>query len=246
MDTNIVAIIPAAGIGKRFDASKRKTFVDISGVPLLVHALKRFNEAVEITEIIPVLRPQDIEKGFALVKEHKLHKIGRIAPGGRERQDSIYNALNFLDEPVMQSSRESLILIHDGVRPVIPHGTIENLLREIKDFDGVAPGIPVKETLKEVSEGSMVISTLDRAKIRAIQTPQVFPFTVIKKAYDMAYSEGFYGTDDAALVERTGGKVKIISGSPLNIKVTTPDDIEMVEYVLKKKEYKNEKSKINY
>ncbi len=233
METNIIAIIPAAGLGKRFDASKRKTFVSLGGIPLLVHTLNRLHNEEVIKEIIPVLRQQDIEKGFEIAVKHKLYKIKRFAPGGQARQDSIYNALKLLDEVGNKSLQEGLILIHDGVRPIIPKGMIETLLREIKGLDGVAPGITSKDTLKEVSEDGIVISTVKREKIHSIQTPQVFPFKVIKKAYEMAFAEGFYATDDAALVERIGGKVKIITGSPLNIKVTTREDLEMVECLLK-------------
>ncbi len=235
METTILAIIPAAGLGKRCNVSKRKTFFSLHGIPLLFHTLKRLHSEEAITEIIPVLRQQDIEKGFEIAKQHKLYKIKRIAPGGPERQDSIYNAFKLLDKVGNTSLQEVLILIHDGVRPIIPEGLIENLLRAIKGFDGVAPGIISKDTLKEVSEDGIVISTVKREKIRSIQTPQVFPFNVIKKAYETAFKEGFYATDDASLVERIGGRVKIITGSPLNIKVTTSEDLEMVEYILTKR-----------
>ncbi len=111
---------------------------------------------------------------------------------------------------------------------------IEKLIDGIKNVDGIAPGIPVKDTLKEVTEDSIITSTVDREKIRAIQTPQVFSYSIIRKAYDRAYEENFYATDDAALVERIGGRVKIIEGSPYNIKVTTPEDLEMLEYIFSK------------
>jgi 2-C-methyl-D-erythritol 4-phosphate cytidylyltransferase len=111
---------------------------------------------------------------------------------------------------------------------------IEKLMDGAGDVDGVIPGIPVKDTIKEVDTNDIVISTLNRENIRAVQTPQLFSFNIIKKAYDRAYEEGFYATDDAALVERVGGNVKIIEGSPFNIKVTTPEDLEMVEYLLGK------------
>jgi 2-C-methyl-D-erythritol 4-phosphate cytidylyltransferase len=234
METEIIAIVPAAGLGKRFDASKRKTFVNVNGVPLLICTLKRLHGEHSITEIVPVLSQEDIEKGFELVKEHELNKIKRIAPGGKERQDSIYNALRLLEETGIDLYGNSRVLIHDGVRPVIPEGMIEKLMDGAGDVDGVIPGIPVKDTIKEVDTNDIVISTLNRENIRAVQTPQVFSFNIIKKAYDRAYEEGFYATDDAALVERVGGNVKIIEGSPFNIKVTTPEDLEMVEYLLGK------------
>ncbi len=246
METKIIAIVPAAGLGKRFDISIKKPFVNLRGIPLLIHALKRLHDVRSITEIIPVLMEEDIEKGIEIVDAHKLHKIKRIVPGGRERQDSVYNALRLLDVGTGRFREEDLILIHDGVRPIISTKLVEKLVEEInrstfkkcsiKGVDGVAPGIPVKETLKEVTSDGMVVSTVKREKFWTIQTPQIFPLKVIKKAYDRAYKDGFYATDDASLVERIGGKVKIIAGSPLNIKITTPEDLEIVEHLLTKKD----------
>jgi 2-C-methyl-D-erythritol 4-phosphate cytidylyltransferase len=104
----------------------------------------------------------------------------------------------------------------------------------VEGIDGAAPGVPAKETLKTVDEKNIITSTVDREKIRAIQTPQVFTFNVLKKAYEKAFADGFYGTDDATLVERLGGKVKIIPGSTMNIKVTTPEDLHLVQYIIEK------------
>lgn len=235
MDRKIVAIVPAAGIGRRFDSSKRKTFTGLDGVPLFVHTLQRLHREEAVTHILPVLRKQDIKEGLGLTSDHNLSKIKQIAPGGRERQDSIYNALKLLD-PERAVGRDSIILIHDGARPFIPEGTIETLIEELNGFDGAAPGIPARETLKEVSSEGTVVSTVNRDKIWAIQTPQVFSFTVIMDAYARAYADGFYATDDAALVERVGGRIRIIPGSPYNIKITTREDLKILEYLLMKKD----------
>jgi len=234
METTLIAIVPAAGLGKRFDSSNRKTFARLNGIPLLVHTLKRLNREQSIREIIPVLRPEDIDYGFELVREHSLSKIKRIAPGGKERQDSIFNALKLIEKDGAEECRHYLVLIHDGARPIIPEGTIERLIEQLRDADGAAPGITPKDTLKVVSADEIILSTVDRNKIRAIQTPQAFPFNLIKKAYDKAYQGGYYATDDAALVENDGGRVKIITGSPFNIKITTPEDLQMVEQIITK------------
>jgi 2-C-methyl-D-erythritol 4-phosphate cytidylyltransferase len=237
METKITAIVPSAGLGKRFDPSRRKTFVGINGVPLLIHTLRRLHIENSIAEIIPVLRQEDIGPFTETAKGYHLDKIKRVAPGGPERQDSIYNALRLIEGDGMDFYRDSYVLIHDGVRPYIPEGLIDKLAVEIKDVDGVIPGIPVKDTIKAIDAGGIVVTTLDREKMRAVQTPQFFSFNVIKKAYDKAFEDGFYATDDAALVERTGGRVRIIAGSPFNIKVTTPEDLKMVEYLLSKEQY---------
>ncbi|MBI5664130.1 MAG: 2-C-methyl-D-erythritol 4-phosphate cytidylyltransferase [Nitrospirae bacterium] len=236
MDTKIIAIVPSAGLGKRFDPSRRKTFVGINGVPLLIHTLRRLHSEVSISEIIPVIRQEDTGRFNEMVKEYHLDKIKRVAPGGPERQDSIYNALRLIEKDGVDICRGSYVLIHDGVRPFVPEGMVDKLMEGIKDVDGVIPGVPVKDTIKEIDGGGIVVSTLDREKVRAVQTPQFFSFTAIKMAYDKAYEEGFYATDDAALMERTGGRVRIITGSPFNIKVTTPEDLKMVEYLLGKEQ----------
>ncbi len=204
----------------------------VRGLPLLAHTLKRLHREEFITEIIPVLRQEDAGRAFGMARELNLGKIRRIARGGRERQDSIYNALRLIEEDGAARTGDMLVMVHDGARPVIPENTLGDLLREMGNTDGVAPGVPARDTLKTVSEDGIIVSTLDRGHIRAIQTPQLFHFSIIKKAYDAAYGEGFYATDDAALVERMGGRVKIIAGSPLNIKVTTPEDIDIVEHIL--------------
>ena len=227
MEKSIIAIVPAAGLGKRFDSSRRKTFVNVNTIPLLAHTLLRLHREDLITEIIPVLRDEDIEYGKELASEYELNKVRKIASGGHERQDSIYNALKMIDN-------DQLVLIHDGVRPVIPEGTIANLVRGLTGVDGVIPGRPSKETLKEVDNDSLVVSTLNRQKIRAVQTPQLFRYALIRKAYDLAYKKGLYATDDAALVEAMGGKIRVIPGSPYNIKVTVPEDMDMVEFFLMK------------
>lgn len=239
MEKRIIAIVPSAGLGKRFDASRRKTFVSLDKTPLFIYTLKRLHREKAVTEIIPVLRQEDIERGMEMIREYDLHKIRQIAPGGRERQDSIYNALKLIEKTGGDSYQESIILIHDGVRPFIPEGTIETLLDQFRHVDGAAPGIPPKDTLKRISPDGIISETVNREDIRAIQTPQAFSFKIIKKAYDAAYKRGFYATDDAALVEATGGRVKIIEGSPLNIKVTTPEDLEMVKYFLERSKIKD-------
>ncbi len=225
----LIAIVPAAGLGKRFDSSVKKTFVTVKGLPLLIYTLKRLNMAKRVTEIIPVLNEKDMEEWIDIIDAAKIKKIKKIVPGGKERQDSIYNALRIL-------TGEALVLIHDGVRPVFPVQLVDSLVKGIKGFDGIVPGLPVRETIKTVSPDGIVLSTENRDKLWTVQTPQVFPLKVIKKAYESAYAERYYATDDAALVERMGGRVSIIKGSPFNIKVTTREDLAIIESLLNKKD----------
>ncbi len=227
MKERAVAIVPAAGMGKRFGSFMRKTFVNLKGIPLLIQTLKRLHESEFVKEIIPVLRSEDIEKGYELVGNYGLHKIKRIVEGGEERQDSVYNGLKSIDG-------DGLVLIHDGVRPIIPEGLIEGLIRGLDGFDGIAPGIPLRETIKIVDDSGTVVNTVRREGFWSIQTPQVFPLDTLRKAYQRAYKDGYHATDDTALIERIGGRVKIIMGSPFNIKVTTTEDLEIIRCLLAK------------
>jgi len=224
MKAKAIAIVPSAGMGRRFDPFRKKTFADLNGLPLLVQTLKRLNQSTCIGEIIPILRPEDIEAGYDMAITHRLDKVKRIVPGGEERQDSVYNGLVSIET-------DAPVLIHDGVRPIIPDGLIERLLDELDGYDGVVPGIPLRETIKLVEKG-MVVRTVSREGLWSIQTPQVFHIEVLRRAYQSALSDGYYATDDSALVERVGGRVRIIMGSLFNIKITTPEDLEMVKCLI--------------
>jgi 2-C-methyl-D-erythritol 4-phosphate cytidylyltransferase len=201
-------------------------------------------ELIDIAEIIPVLKNEDMEQGAKIFEEYGLSKIKKIAPGGKERQDSVYNGLKLI------ADKNCMVLIHDGVRPLIERDLIEKAIKELlplpgsplikgnnrrfKGFDGVALGVPLKDTIKEAEHG-IIKKTLKRDTLWAIQTPQAFHYRNILTAYEKAMKEGFYSTDDAALVERYGGKIKIVTGSYGNIKITTPEDLAIAEFFLSKK-----------
>jgi 2-C-methyl-D-erythritol 4-phosphate cytidylyltransferase len=222
----IIAIVPAAGLGKRFGPGANKPFLRLGGRPLIVWSLETLESIPGIVEIIPALKPDDMDEGLRIFEEYGLKKIKRIAAGGKERQDSIYSCLKLIQDTAC------IVLVHDGVRPLIEKGLIENAIGELADCDGVVLGVPVKDTIKEVRD--MVISkTLKRDSIWAVQTPQIFPYSIISRAYEKAMRDGHYSTDDSALVERNGGKVKIVMGSYGNIKITTPEDLHIAEALLK-------------
>jgi 2-C-methyl-D-erythritol 4-phosphate cytidylyltransferase len=225
----VVAIVPAAGLGKRFGPGTNKPFQSLSGKPIIVWSLEILEAVVDIAEIIPVLKNEDMEQGAKVFEENSLSKIKKIAPGGRERQDSVYNGLKLIED------KNCLVLIHDGVRPLIERDLIERTIKELKDSDGVALGVPLKDTIKE-AEGGIIKKTLRRDSLWAIQTPQIFPYKNILTAYDRAMKEGFYSTDDAALIERYGGKIKVVMGSYKNIKITTPEDLAIAEFLLTRKD----------
>jgi 2-C-methyl-D-erythritol 4-phosphate cytidylyltransferase len=241
MNYKVKAIVPAAGLGRRFGPGANKPFQILDGKPLIIWALQALDSVEEIEEIVPVLREADREKALEVFERYELYKVKKIALGGKERQDSVYNGLKLVE------GQDYAVLIHDGARPFIEKNLIKRAIRdlltsnhpslekgkrgELKGYDGVVVGVPVKDTIKE-AEGEIIRKTLKRDSLWAIQTPQVFYFRTIFSAYEKAARERFYSTDDAALVERYGGKIRVIMGSYDNIKITTPDDLMAAEYFL--------------
>ncbi len=229
MNDNIVAVVPAAGLGKRLGPGRNKTFLSILGKPVIIWTLEALSSVSEISEIIPVFRESDMESGIALCERYRLSKVKRMAPGGKERQDSVYNGLRLLHGDT------GLVVIHDGARPLASREIMIEAIKSVSGFDGAVAGVPVKDTIKEVG-GGFIKSTLKREGLWAIQTPQVFRYDSIIKAYNQAMGERFYSTDDAALIERAGGKVKIVMGSYENIKITTPEDVLTAEFLLRQRD----------
>lgn len=233
----VVAIVPAAGIGKRFGSGTNKPFYNLGGKQLIVWSLQVLESIEEIIEVIPVLKAEDMDTAIEIFEKFSLTKVKKIAPGGKERQDSVYNGLKLIEDEC------SIVLIHDGVRPLVERELVEDLVRQMSEslrnqegYDGVIPGVPLKDTVKE-SEGETVKRTLKRSCLWAIQTPQVFQYKEIIRAYEKAIKERFYSTDDAALIEQYEGRIKIIMGSYKNIKITTPEDIAIAELFLARKEH---------
>jgi 2-C-methyl-D-erythritol 4-phosphate cytidylyltransferase len=241
MKYKVTAIVPAAGLGRRFGPEGNKAFQYLGDKPLVVWSLATLESVDEIEEVIPVLKEGDREKGLEIIEQYKLSKVRKIAPGGKERQDSVHNGLKLIED------RNSIVLIHDGARPFIEKTLIQEAIKklltilspsskkegkeELQGFDGVILGVPVKDTIKQVKKG-IVKKTLSRDSLWAIQTPQVFLFSSLTTAFEKATREGFYSTDDAALIEKYGGKIKVIMGSYKNIKITTPEDIITAEFLL--------------
>jgi 2-C-methyl-D-erythritol 4-phosphate cytidylyltransferase len=232
----VFAIVPAAGKGKRFEPGTNKPFQNLISKPLIIWSLKALEKVIDIVEIIPVLRVEDMEHGRNVFEEYGLSKIKRIAPGGKERQDSVYNGLKLIE------NTNCIVLIHDGVRPLIEKPLIEGMIKQMSEIlqkkeqcDGIVLGVPLKDTIK-VAEDGIIKKTLRRDSLWAIQTPQVFPYSNIFSAYERAMKEGFYSTDDAAIVEKYGGKIKIVMGSYRNIKITTPEDLAIAEILLSRRD----------
>lgn len=222
----VVALIPAAGMGKRMGKEGKKQFLLLGNMPVLAHTLKVFEGIDEVNEII-VIAPAG-EEGFCLneiVEKYRIHKVTKVVPGGKERQDSIYNGLRVV------SNETACLIIHDGVRPFVSRDTIKKSIELSKEADGVIAGVPVKDTIKRVSKDMFVEATMNRSQLWHIQTPQAFKYKIINEAYNKAYLDNFRGTDDAALVERLGYKIRVIQDNYDNIKITTPDDMIFAEMI---------------
>jgi 2-C-methyl-D-erythritol 4-phosphate cytidylyltransferase len=226
----VTALIPAAGVGKRMGKSVAKQFLPLGDMPMLAHTLLAFQRTSEVDEIIPILSREDMEGCLReIIEQFHITKVKTLVVGGKERQDSVANGLQKLEKET------AVVLVHDGVRPFVTPEMIREVVECAKKGECVAVGVPLKDTVKEVNEKSVVIHTLDRSRLWAIQTPQAFPLKIIQHAYAEAAKQKRYGTDDAMLVERAGGTVRVIMGSYENIKITTPEDLLLAEEILKRR-----------
>jgi 2-C-methyl-D-erythritol 4-phosphate cytidylyltransferase len=162
------------------------------------------------------------------VERYGFTKVRAIVPGGKERQNSVLNGLRAIDG----TEEDAIILIHDGVRPIITRHILEHAVATAREYDGALVAVPAKDTVKVVENG-IVKDTPPRETIWLAQTPQAFRYGVIRAAHEMADAEGFLGTDDASLVERMGNEVHIVIGDYRNIKITTPEDLVLAEAFLK-------------
>ncbi|MBI5182289.1 MAG: 2-C-methyl-D-erythritol 4-phosphate cytidylyltransferase [Nitrospirae bacterium] len=215
-------------MGKRMGKDGKKQFLLLGDMPVIAHTLKVFEGIDEVNEII-VIAPAG-EEEFCLneiVEKYRIHKVTKVVPGGKERQDSIYNGLRFVP------TETTCVVIHDGVRPFVSCGAIRQSIRLSKEADGVIAAVPAKDTIKRVSKDMFVEATMNRAQLWLIQTPQTFKYKIINEAYNKAYLDNFRGTDDAALVERLGYKIRVIQDSYDNIKITTADDMIFAEMIYK-------------
>jgi 2-C-methyl-D-erythritol 4-phosphate cytidylyltransferase len=224
-----VAIIPAGGLGKRMGSDLFKQYLVLDDVPVLVHTLSKFERASIIDDVILVVPEDYVEYSRrAIIEKYGLSKVGSVLAGGKERQDSVKRGLDRVND------NTDIVVIHDGVRPLVSEELISVSVTAALEYSAVALGVPVTDTVKSVDSGGFIERTVDRKSLWSAQTPQTFRRTVIKKAYEKAYDDNFYGTDDASLVERIGINVRMIMGSYDNIKITTPEDLVVGEEIIKR------------
>ena len=228
----IFVIIPAAGLGTRMSAvspgNKSKQFFDLHGTPILIHTLRKFAANRRVGEIVVALRMNETAGFLEQARLEGFPKPLRVVEGGEHRQNSVGNALASLE-----ASPDDIVLVHDAVRPFVDDAIIDGVIEAVQKYGAAIAGIPAVDTVKQVdrtSDGAVVLATVPRERMVMAQTPQGFRFALLKEAFDDATADGFLGTDEASLIERAGGAVHVVMGSPRNLKITTPGDLELAEF----------------
>lgn len=226
----VIALIPAAGMGKRMAAGMNKQYLQLGDRPILAHTIAVFEAAPFVDDIYLIIPEDEIPYSREnVVERYGFSKVRQIVAGGSERQHSVLNGLR----AIKQAGEDDTVVIHDGVRPFIPLSVIESSVETARTHDGALVAVPVKDTVKIVKDG-VVLETPPRETLWLAQTPQTFRYGIIRDAYEQADADHWLGTDDASLVERLGKSVQIVLGSYGNFKITTPEDLILAEAFLKK------------
>lgn len=227
MANNLRVVIAAAGTGSRMKSRINKQYMLLNSRPILSYSLDVFEKYEAVDEIVIVAHPREIEYcEREIVNKFGYRKVKKVIPGGKQRQDSVWAGLLQLNQDT------DYVAVHDGARPLLTLALLDDLIKEAEEWGAAIPGVYVKDTLKMVNRDGFVGNTLDRSSTVFIQTPQVFRFKEIYQAYEMALEEGFKSTDDAALFEKYIGRVKVVPGNYNNLKITTPEDLIIVETLL--------------
>jgi 2-C-methyl-D-erythritol 4-phosphate cytidylyltransferase len=222
-----LAIVLAGGAGKRMGSSTSKQFLLLDNKPILVHTLQIFQECRPVDGIYLVVNHRDLPLiQEEILETYHFSKIMKLVIGGRLRQDSVRNGLEAIDESC------DVVIIHDAARPFVSPAFVEKSIFLMEMFDAVVPAIPARDTIKVISKEGFVLKTLERDALWHIQTPQTFKYDLIAKAYREGMAKKLCGYDDSTFIEHLGKKVKVIEGSPYNIKITTPEDLLIARGIL--------------
>ena len=220
-------VIVAAGTGSRMNMGINKQFIKLEGKEIIAYTIEKFYNNSNIEDIVVVVKEDESEFFKKEILDKYNFKNVKIAYGGKERQDSVYNGLKLLDEKC------DVVLIHDGARPFVSDKIIDKSIEEAKEHKAIVVGVPVKDTIKVIDNDKNIVDTPNRSVLWAVQTPQTFDYNILIDAYKEAFKNKFYGTDDAMLVERIGYKVKMLEGSYNNIKITTQEDLNIGSQILR-------------
>jgi 2-C-methyl-D-erythritol 4-phosphate cytidylyltransferase len=230
--TRIAAILPAAGLGTRMGAETPKQFLELDGLPIVIHALRRIASCPQVTDIFIATRTDEVARLEERVRAEKFSQSVRVVRGGDSRQESVSHALREVSDDT------EIVVVHDAVRPFVTREQIERVIQEARIRHAVILGIPAMDTVKEVKRASLpqdvalITATIPRERIVLAQTPQVFTTKLLKEAFARAEQDGVTASDEAGLVERLGHDVYVVAGSERNIKITRPADMELARFYL--------------
>ena len=231
---SVFVIIPAAGIGTRMahaNAGVSKQFIELKGLPILVHSVRAFLDVPAVTAIYVAVRDTEQARVSAMLEEHHLSAKVHVVTGGDNRQESVANALAELPS----TSAQDIVLVHDAVRPLIDPATIERTIAAIEKHGAAIVATPAIDTIKQVertADGALITATIPRELIVHAQTPQGATVPLMRQAFSEAAADQFVGTDEASLLERANIPVYVVPGSSRNLKVTQPGDLEIAEFYL--------------
>ncbi|MFH2091089.1 MAG: 2-C-methyl-D-erythritol 4-phosphate cytidylyltransferase [Pseudomonadota bacterium] len=227
------AIIVSGGQGRRMGTTQKKQYLCLEKVPVLCRTILAFDQCNRIDQIILVIPKDDHQYCKEnIIAPLNLSRMIHLVDGGKHRQDSVLNGLKKVEE-LIASQADAMVLIHDGVRPFVDHTIINDCIDRATDYGACIPGVKLTDTIKQANCDSYIEKTLDRDVLFSAQTPQVFKFQLLLRAFAHARQTGFSGTDDASLVEHLGHPVYITKGSKLNIKITTQDDMILASQILR-------------
>ena len=223
----IYAVIPAGGKGTRSGFIIPKQYLKINGRELISYTIEVFNNNRSVDEVIISADPFYFKLLEKIKKKYKFHKITHIIEGGKERQDSVYNGLLTIKE---KAKAGDLVIVHDAARALISPSVLNNAIITAKEKGNALVCIKAKDTLLK---GNVTVKTyLDRNEVYYVQTPQIFTYSILMKAFSKAFKQNFYGTDESILVKRIGETIHISEGSSFNLKITSKEDIELFKIIM--------------
>lgn len=225
------AVIVAGGQGLRMGTSIAKQFLMLNGKPVLAHTLQAFHQSGLFRAVALVLPPQNMDEHVSFITSYGEMGPMTYVPGGATRQDSVLNGLKAL-KPFACAAPDEIVCVHDAVRPLIDTAQILDCLNAAKRFGAAVLGVPVTETVKRCDKEGRVLETVPRETLWLAKTPQAVRYSLLWRAYGIAAANGFNATDEAGLLEAAGIPVHMVKGSPTNIKVTVPEDLQMAARLL--------------
>jgi 2-C-methyl-D-erythritol 4-phosphate cytidylyltransferase len=230
--SRIVAILPAAGLGTRMGHEKPKQFLELDGVPLVIHSVRRIASCPMVTDIILATRADVVDGLDERIRRENLRQNVIVVRGGDSRQESVAQALAHVPEGA------EIVLVHDAVRPFVTVEQITRVIEEARRCQAAILGVPAMDTVKEVKRASLpedvalITATIPRERVVLAQTPQAFSTKLLKEAFARAEADGVTASDEAGLIERIGHDVHVVLGSERNIKITKPADMELARFYL--------------